>query len=146
MAEWLSLGFNYRGINEKTSNGWKYEHRPHLNVTLKAKYKGAALSNNSRFEFRMRKSAEDKLRYRNKAMIKFPWKWSKWKIQPYLADEIFFDTECVEMTRNRVYAGINAKLLKDLSLEVYYVRENNKTSSNDWNDVNVLGAKLKLAF
>ena len=30
LADWLDLSFNYRYVDEKKSNGWNHENRPHL--------------------------------------------------------------------------------------------------------------------
>jgi len=144
-AQWLALGLNYRGIFEESKNNWQYENRPHLNVVLKTKVNDIRISNRSRLEFRIRKSVEDKTRYRNKSTIKLPVKWSRFEWQPYIADEIFLEFESTEMTRNRLYAGFGGKLNKYLGLEFYYILETKK-SSDDWKDTNVLGTKLKLLF
>jgi len=136
---------NYRGIFEQKSNVWKYENRPHLNITLKYTLNDIKMSNNSRFEFRIRDDSEDKIRYRNMTTVKFPAKWSRFEIQPYLADEIFLDEESIEMIRNRLYAGFSGVITKNLKADVFYVWESNK-ATDDWIDVNVLGTKLNLSF
>ena len=145
-AKWVDVGVNYRGIFEEKKNDWQYENRPHLNLTVKTDWKGFNLSNRGRMEFRIRQRVEDKPRYRNKATIKMPVKWSKIKIQPYVGDEFFLDFESTEMTRNRVYLGFEGRPSEDLKIELYYMLESTKSSHNDWNEINVVGTSLKLSF
>jgi hypothetical protein len=144
-VEWVDVGLNYRGIFEEKSKDWKYENRPHLNLKLKTSLGDVKVSNNNRFEFRIRQSNEDKMRYRNKSTVKPPIKFSRFEIQPYLTDEIFLDTDSVEMTRNRLYIGFNGKVWKNFKADIFYVLESNKSSDN-WADVNVFGTKISLSF
>jgi len=144
-SDWLDIGLNYRGALEEKSGDWKYENRPHLNATLKTNLSNFKLSNRSRLEFRIRQSSEDKPRYRNKSTIKLPIKFSKWELQPYIADEIFIDFDSAELSRNRVYAGFGGTIAKNLKVEIYYLFQSSK-SSGVWKDINVLGTKLKFSF
>jgi hypothetical protein len=145
IAEWLELGLNYRHIFEEKSSKWKVENRPHLNAAFKWNFFDFDLSNRARFEYRNRQDTQDYWRYRNKFTIKFPLKLTKFKIQPYIADEIFFDFDAEDLNRNRLYSGLIFKILKDLNAEIYYFWERTE-KSNQWVDVNVLGTKLKLFF
>lgn len=145
LAEWLDVSANYRAVLEEKSGDWAWENRPHLNAALKIEWNNMKLSNRSRLEFRIFQEKEDKLRYRNKTTIKFPVKWTRFKLQPYLADEIFIDFESAEMTRNRVYAGFGGKYSENISGSLYYILQSSK-SSGTWKDTNVLGTKIKVSF
>jgi len=145
LAEWLDLGLNYRHIHEEKSDNWKVENRPHFNATAKWKLLDIAFSNRGRLEYRNREDAENYWRYRNKFSIKTPLKLSKLEIQPYIADEIFYDFDVETLNRNRLYGGLGFKILKNLKGEIYYLWERTE-NSDKWNDINVLGTKLKLDF
>ena len=82
LAEWLDVGANYRGIFEEKSKDWQYENRPHLNLKLKTSLGDVKVSNNNRFEFRIRQNSEDKIRYRNKSTVKSPIKFTILKFSP----------------------------------------------------------------
>jgi len=146
LAKWLEVGFNYRGIYLQSNNTWSYEHRPHLNVTLKTDIKDFSIFNRSRFEFRIGEQMEDKFRYRNKTTVRFPWKWTRFKIRPYVEDEVFIESESVELSRNRIYAGVTFNIIGPLGGELFYMIQSSKSSSSDWNGTNVLGIKTSLSF
>ena len=73
LAEWMDLGFNFRKIYvEDSTNTWRHENRPHINVTLKAKLGDVGVTTRSRFEYRDPEWKEAIWRYRNKVMFKLP--------------------------------------------------------------------------
>ncbi|MDP8266243.1 MAG: DUF2490 domain-containing protein [Candidatus Aceula meridiana] len=146
LAKWLDIGVNYRGIYSQSKNTWSYEHRPHFNLTLKTKIDDFDVSNRSRFEFRIGEKMEDKFRYRNKTTLRFPWKWTKFEIRPYIEDEIFIESESTEFTRNRIYTGVTFTIAGPVKGELFYMFQLAKSSSAEWNGTNVLGIKTKLSF
>jgi len=145
-ADWIDLGFNYRQVFEKDSEGeWRQENRPHLNVTLKGKLLGLDVSDRSRFEYRDRENKEDVWRYRNKVTVKLPFELTELKLKPYLADEVFITLNDDNVDRNRLYAGVSFKLAKNLKGDVFYLWQSSR-SSGSWIDINVLGTALKFSF
>ena len=146
LADWIDLGFNYRQVFEKDSKGrWRQENRPHLNVTLKGKLFDLDLSNRSRLEYRDRENKKDVWRYRNKVTVKLPFELTELKLKPYLADEVFITLNDDNVDRNRLYAGVSFKLVKNLKGDVFYLRQSSRSSSG-WTDINVIGSKLKFSF
>ena len=145
VASWLDLGINYRHIFEKSSGKWYEENRPHLNANLKIKAKDWKLSNRSRFEYRNKERGDDYWRYRNKVTVKFPWKFTSAKIQPYFADEFFVDFDKEELNRNRIYAGFTFKITKNIKGDIFHLFQRSK-SGGKWKNTNVLGTKIKLSF
>lgn len=145
LADWVDVGANYRSVLSKSGDNWANENRPHLNLNLKTKIADVSLSNRSRVEFRMKRSVEDKIRYRNKTTFKFPSIWKKADLKPYVADELFIETGSIEYTANRLYAGFTGQLTKSINFEIYYAMQSSKSSSG-WNEINVLGTKVGLAF
>ncbi len=141
----LSLGVNYRQVYELKGGEFKAEERPHFNAVLKGDLWGFQLDDRNRFEYRHFSYQEDFWRYRNKFTAKFPWKFTKLKIQPYLADEIFVDLKETDFSRNRFYSGLGFDLTKNIKAEMYYMLQLSK-SSGKWTKANVLGTKLKLVF
>lgn len=145
IASWLDLGINYRHIFEEKVTNWKQERRPHLNAAVKWKVFDYVFGNRGRLEYRNREGSEDFLRYRNKVSVKLPFKLTKFEIQPFLADEIFYDFDVETLNRNRLYVGFSAKILKSLKLDIFYLWENSD-KGDVWQDINVLGTKLKASF
>ncbi|MGB2601509.1 MAG: DUF2490 domain-containing protein [Candidatus Omnitrophota bacterium] len=143
----LYLGVAYRQIFEKIKGEWKYENRPHVNATVKFNLYGFELKNRSRWEYRMREDKDDTGRYRNKTTISYPFKWDKFKISPFVADEIFVDggKSTWVLNRNRFYVGVKAKLLENLKAELFYLRQSSE-KSREWTDYNVLGVQATVVF
>ena len=145
LAEWIDLGMNYRFVFEKKKGDWKYENRPHANVTLKHKLEGFKLSDRNRLEYRDKQDSKDGWRYRNKFTIKYPIKLENFEFSPYAADEIFVDFIEEKLDRNRLYGGIDFKLLKNLSLAIFYLWQASEKDSK-WTSYNVIGTEAKLLF
>ena len=145
-ADWFDLGLNFRQIDQKDSSGtWRNENRPHINLTLKNKLLGMDLSNRARLEYRDREVAQDSWRYRHEATIKFPLQISEWKLQPYMADEIFINLGEDNVSANRLYSGFSFKISENLKGEAFYLWQRSKISGG-WRDANIIGTSLKLYF
>jgi hypothetical protein len=145
LAEWIDLGINYRLIFEEKKGNWQYENRPHGNVTLKYSFEGFKFSDRNRIEYRDKEDGKDGWRYRNKFTIKHPIKVEKFEFSPYVADEIFMDFVEEKLDRNRLYAGIDCKILKNLGLDIFYLWQASEKDGS-WTSYNVLGTKIKLSF
>ncbi len=141
----LDLGVNYRQVYEKKKGKFKAENRPHVNAVLKFDLGGFKLDDRNRFEYRHFDYQGDGWRYRNKVTLKFPWKFTKLDIQPYLSDEVFVDLNEGILNRNRFYSGFGFNLTKNLKADIYYLLQSTKGSGR-WDDANVLGTKLKISF
>lgn len=145
LFKWLDLGLNYRHVLSKSKSDWNREERPHLNATIKWKWADCALSNRSRFEYRIREDTDDFWRYRNNTTLKFPWKWTRMEIQPYFVDEFFVDFDKEELNENRLSGGFSFKITEHVSAEVYHMWRRLK-SGDAWLTYNIIGTRLKMAF
>lgn len=144
--KFLDLGLNYRQVYEKKQGKkFKQENRPHINAFLKYDLFGFGLEDRSRLEYRHFGYKPDSFRYRNKFTIKSPWKFTKFKIQPFIADEIFLVFYNKAFTRNRFSSGVSANITKNIKGEVYYLLQSNREGKT-WEQSNVLGAKIKFTF
>ena len=52
-----------------------------------------------------------------------------WSLSAYLSDEGFYDSESGKFVRNRVYAGIKKKVIQNLTLDVYTMRQNDEEAN-----------------
>lgn len=146
LEKWLNIGGGYRHVYELKRGKFKLENEPYLTATLLWDIKGFKLEDRSRMEYRHFDYQDDSWRYRNKATVKLPWKFTKMEIQPYLSDEIFISFDgATELSQNRFSPGLAMNLTKNLKAEIYYMLQSSKVSGK-WIDANVLGTKLKLAF
>ncbi len=141
----LDLGINYRQVYEKKKGEFEAENRPYVNAVLKFDLRGFKLDDRNRFEYRHFDYQGDDWRYRNKVTLKFPWKFTKLDIQPYLSDEVFVDLNKGILNRNRFYSGFGFNLTKNLKADIYYLLQSSK-GLGGWTDANVFGTKLKISF
>jgi hypothetical protein len=145
-ADWIDLGVNYGQVFEKDSSDvWRTEKRPHFNVTLKGQLFNFDLSDRSRLEYRDRENKKDVWRYRNKLTVKLPAAFTKFKLQPYVADEVFINFDKEDFNKNRLYSGILFSLSKNIKGDIFYLWQSSKSDGN-WEDINVLGTQLKFCF
>ncbi len=142
----LDIGFNYRQVYEKYKHKWREENRPHVNATLKLDLWRFKFEDRNRLEFRYFRYRNDFIRYRNKFTLKFPFDFKKMKVSPYVSDEIFISSDATGFNENRLYSGIELGLTKYVKFDTYYLFKCNRTTGAKWNNTNVLGLKLKIAF
>ena len=145
MLPWLKLGLNYWHQYSEKNGNWKLEQKPHFNATIKFKIGSFTLQDRSRLERRIFEDADNQWRYRNKLSLTPPVKFTKFSIQPYVADEIFINFEDDAYRRNRIYLGCKSKLAKRLALDIYYLLQSDKAEP-DWKKTHVIGSKLKISF
>ena len=145
ICDWLDVRAAYRHIHEERGGEWKYENRPHLGAAVKFNLGGLSCSNRGRLSYRNREDADNSWFFRNKLSFKFPLKITKLAIQPYLADEAFYDFDACQMNRNRLYAAIALKLLDSLKAELYYLWQS-KEGTSKWSDTHVPGTKPGPSF
>ena len=146
LKDYLNIGAGYRQIYELKRGKFKEENEPYATAALLWDLSGFKFDDRSRIEYRHFDYQEDSWRYRNKITVKFPWKFTKLEIQPYLADEIFIGFGSInEFNQNRFSAGLGFSLIKHVKAEIYYMLQSVK-SSGRWAEANVLGTKVKIAF
>jgi len=148
--KYFNAGFGFREIYERTNGPFKTENEPYLTATFSYAKSGFNLDTRSRLEYRnFNYTATDYFRYRNKFTAKLPWQVTKFKIRPFLADEIFirFLGSGSTLSGNRFSAGLGATITKNFSGEIYYMVDSVKaTKTCIWSDANVLGTKIKVSF
>lgn len=144
LCGWFDLGLNYRQVYERRGTSWNQENRPHLNATVKWGWLSLRFEDRSRLEYRAREGKDNIFRYRNKLTAKLP-NVTKFKIEPYLAAEPFYDFDASEVNKNRFYVGAGLKAVKNLKAGIYYMFEANK-KNDSWTNIKVLGTTFKYGF
>lgn len=140
---WLELSASYRHISQESKDDWKTEKRPQADATLAWKFRGVGLSDRSRIEYRI-KTDQEFFRYRNRLWVKFP-RVGPAGMQAFLGEEVFYDFEADELSKNRVYAGMNLRLVGGLNADAYYIMESSR-KDGEWSRTNVLATALKYRF
>jgi hypothetical protein len=147
LSKYFNLGGGFRYIKEKKSGVFKDESEPYFLALAYWKLAGFDFSDRTRIEYRYFDYQVNQWRFRNKLDIKFPWKFTRFQIQPLIAEEFFFRFNGIDWNENRLYAGFGFNIIKNLKGELTYMWRTQKSANVcTWNDTNVLSAKLKLAF
>lgn len=130
--------FRVRNANSR----FRTEHRLNLRATYKFPFKKFGLSHRSTFEYRMRRP-RNTWRYRPSLTFEkeIPEKFIP-KAKFYVTEEVFYDSGLNKFSRNRFTVGINKTLNKNLSVDVYYMRQNDGFSRPG--DLNVIGTSWKI--
>lgn len=127
-------------IKMRNSRGqFRDESRLNLRIGYKFPIKSVGLSHRSTFEYRIR-NVGNSWRYRPSLTFEkdLP---KKTKSKIYLTDEVFYDSSLAKFSRNRFTIGITRTLTKILSLDLYYMRQNDGFSRPG--DLHVIGTSWK---
>lgn len=148
LNKYISLGGGYRYIKEKKATSrFMVEDEPYFAAFTSWDLFNFQFNDRMRIEYRYFDYQVNSWRFRNKLDLKFPWKFTKFQIQPMLSDEIFFKFNGIDLNENRLYGGLSFALTKNLKGELCYMLRNTKNLTVcTWKETNVLSAKLKLAF
>jgi hypothetical protein len=142
----LDIAFCYRLVLDKYKHKWREEDQPNVNATLKFDLWKFKIDDRNRIEYRHFRFKEDSVRYRNKLGIKLPLDLLKMKVSPYTSNEIFIASNSTGFNENRFSSGIEFELTKYVKADIYYMLKSNRIINDKWNNANVLGTKLKIAF
>ena len=150
LNKFLSIGGGYRHVLEDKKVGkvtkFRVENEPYLTATVPWNFKGFSFEDRSRLEYRHFDYQTDAWRYRNKFLVKLPWKFTKLNIQPYLCDEGFVSFGVInQFNENRFSSGLAFDITKNFKGEIYYMLRSTK-GTDQWIGSNILGTKLKYSF
>lgn len=146
LADWVDLGAGFKLIHkEDSSHEWRRENRPLVEATFKKDLWGLQWSDRNRLEYRQRENSPDVFRYRNRLKMHIPYDLFGLPLQPYVADEVNIQEE-TGLSRNRLIAGLIWDINKTLDVDFFYYFQKDKTTSDGWQDLNIIGAELKFSF
>ncbi len=139
-----SLSFQpfYWNIEARNANGrFRTEHRLNLRVGYRFPFKKFGLSHRSWFEYRLR-NPRNSWRYRPSLTFEKDIAKIISKSRLFATEEIFYDSLLKKFSRNRFSVGINRTLTKQLSLDIFYLRQNDSFSRPG--DLNVIGTSFRI--
>ncbi len=132
----------YLNIKARNANGrFRTEHRLNLRVVYRFPFKKFGLSHRSWFEYRLRRPLNS-FRYRPSLTFEKDIPKIIPKSKLFITEEIFYDSLLKKFSRNRLSVGITRTLTKNLSLDVFYLRQNDGFSRPG--DLNVIGTSFKI--
>lgn len=101
-----------------------HEERLNLAAILRFEAIQFRFSDRNLLERRFRRPGINSTRYRNRFQVEHPVGPDRIKLSVFASDEVFYDWSVDQWVRNRVAAGILRPLNKNITLEVYYLRQN----------------------
>lgn len=139
----LQIAPNYLYIGmQPFRNRRVWESRLSLPVTLRFDVDKFRISDRNTFERRIRRPGINSTRYRNRLQVEHPVGPKEWSLSLYVADEVFYDWSVDRWVRNRFTVGGSKVLNKHFTLDVYYMRQNDRVSIPG--DLNVIGTILRI--
>lgn len=133
----------YWNISARNARGqFRTEHRMNLRASYRFPFKKFGLSHRSTFEYRLRRPLNS---FRYRPSLTFEKDIPKNIIasaKVFITEEVFYDSLLEKFSRNRFTIGVTKTLSKNLSLDVYYMRQNDGYTHPG--DLNVVGTSWKV--
>lgn len=139
----FSAGANYQLIESRNSQSkFTTEHRYSFRGGYRFPVKKIGLSHRSTYEYRVR-SGGNSWRYRAAVTVekKLPDNWMR-DAEVFLTEEVFYVSTAGRFARNRISAGVSKKVNSNLTLDVYYMRQNDGTTHPG--DLHVIGTSWRV--
>jgi opacity protein-like surface antigen len=131
-------------FTETVRNRKNYENRFIAYLTLSKTLAKFGVSDRSQDEYQARNSRRDKWVYRNRLQAEREIKLENFGFKPFVSAEVFYDSAAEKFSRLRLTGGASKKLYKNLTLDAYYMRQQDATTNPGY--LNVLGTTLRLNF
>jgi hypothetical protein len=116
------------------------ENRLHFDLGFQAALGNFLLTDRNRVERRMFPKV-DYFRYRNRLAIEHPLEAGRIRLRAFVYDEFFYDGLLEKWSRNRIAVGVTRKMSNFLSMDFYYLRQNDRYSRPG--DIHALGIAFK---
>ena len=147
----IGAGFKYIDGSQNT----KQERRPYLYTIFRSKLLERDFANRFMLEYRDISESSDYWRFRYKITYNSLFEsldargirlLNKDKFRPYLANEVFLNSNGYGYSENRVYVGSNIKIAKDTGVNAYYLFQTKKNSDSQWQNNNIIGIEFIVKF
>jgi hypothetical protein len=141
-GKYLTFTPSYIHIYMQPAKGRRvYEERLSLASTVRIPLGGFVISDRNTYERRYRTLAVDGTRYRNRLQIEHTIGPGKQKLSLYVSDEVFYDWTFNAWVRNRFAVGTSKVVNKHLTLDLYYMRQNDGRSIPG--DLHIIGTNWR---
>jgi hypothetical protein len=140
----LVLGAGYEYLQTVQNGTTKREHRIIMQSSPRYLHDtGLLLQDRNRVELRW-VDGNFSARYRNRLTVQRGFKVDKFRFTPYTSGELFYDGNHHSWNQNQYAFGVQLPYKNRLMLDMYYLRQNCTTCSQD--PLNVFGVTLNLYF
>jgi Protein of unknown function (DUF2490) len=142
-GEYLSFATAYLHIGMQPFEGRKvWESRIGVAPTLRFQSNKFRFSDRNLFERRYRHPGTPSTRYRNRFQVEHPIGRDSIKLSLFASDEVFYDWSVDRWVRNRFAAGVTKVLNSNVTLDLYYLRQNDGVSRPG--DLHVIGTTWRI--
>ena len=148
----LQIGLNYLFAKDRSSGKPREEHTGEVDITPKTSVGSWDLSVRGRVALRaiQRSAGEQEWQLRLMPKIAYRTALAGHKVAPYIADDVFYEYTRKAWNQNRLYLGASVPLGKaagaEVSVDVYYMLQNQLGARRDWSSNHILGTKLGVKF
>ena len=156
VCDWFSIAAGDRFVDERQifegKRQWRYENRPTVDLLFKYAYEGFTLDWRNRYECRDKEGADREwLRFRNRLRLRTPWKWTEWKVSPYVSSETYYeDRHGLDKNKRfnqlRSFVGVSMKPMDHVTLSLFYLLMHKQSADHGWQPIHVPGIELKFDF
>jgi hypothetical protein len=138
----VSFRFGYAYVPTFSSEDPTREHRLFLEVAPRAKGPvDILMTDRNRIEARWI-DGENSWRYRNRIKMEREFSVGSYRFNTYLTAEFYYDSRSSNWTRNEYSPGVEFPFIRSSILEIYYMRQDNKSSGSE--DVNAIGTTIQI--
>lgn len=138
---------------------WLWVERPILEANVVMQIQEGKIRHRVRAEYlwHLRSHHRDFARFRYRVRIDSPWKWTRYKINPYVSNEWFFRNHTFSSSNprglvggyyeNRFRAGVRTTLFEKTSTEFFWQWRADKQrprSSPRWNNIYIIGIVINI--
>jgi len=139
LGKYLTVVPNYLYIGMQPFEGRRvFEDRLSVLAIVRVPVGRFVFSDRNLFERRFRRPGIDSTRYRNRLQVEHPVGPPKQKLSLFVSDEVFYDWSFNAWVRNRAAVGLSKVVNKHLTLDLYYLRQNDSHSVPG--DLHVIGS------
>lgn len=122
---------------------WEAQYEPFLDIIAIRSIKNWEITDRNRFSYLFFEERENRWQYRNRLMIKTPWKIGKMQFNPLVFDEVFF-REKEDFRENRFGLGGEIPFFKNRITLLYVIRS--RKFQESWRRSNILWLQLNSSF
>jgi hypothetical protein len=139
---WLTSAIAYRLAFVRTGDVWLWECRPYVYLTPQFTWRDWTLSGRSRLGWNHRQNTKDIWRCRYQLMLTRRIQLFSISLKNSMFYEIFWNISNEEISQHRYNIGLNAGLLSNLNLRLFFMRIVTKKGGS-WADNDIIGIGLR---
>jgi hypothetical protein len=137
LGKYVTVVPNYLYIGMQPFEGRRiFENRLSLLTAVRFPVGRFTITDRNLFERRIRRPLNS-TRYRNRLQVEHPIGPKDYKLSLYVSDEVFYDWSFDAWVRNRAAIGVSKVVNKHMTVELYYMRQNDSHSIPG--DLHVIG-------